>query len=148
MSSPFSTIEEFNNVIDGPTEGAIYTFAGSPMINNIALVVAVGLFIWFIVKTYSPHAKTSSLDKSMNSLSSFIIVGLLSLVAIAHRQQGKTPAEPVLSNHSAQTKLVGQANTQKLSLGFMGAMNLGLPTFGYLKNRRKSRAYQRYRARR
>ena len=60
MSSPFSTIEEFNNVLDGPTEGAIYTFANSPVINIIALLVAVGIFIWFMVATYTTHADPSS----------------------------------------------------------------------------------------
>lgn len=148
MSSPFSTIEEFNNVLEGPTEGAIYTFAGSPMINNLALLASVGIFIWFIVKTYRSHAKPSSFDKSMNTLSSFIVIGLLSLVAVAHRQQGQPPAEQVVAENSAPTRMVSHSDTRRLPLGFLGAMNLGLPTFGFLKNRHKSRAYRRYRARR
>ncbi|MGB5914829.1 MAG: hypothetical protein WBG63_08185, partial [Phormidesmis sp.] len=62
MSSPFITIEEFNSATDGPTEGAIYTFANSPAINAIALVVAVGVFIWFLVATCMTHAQPPAVN--------------------------------------------------------------------------------------
>lgn len=160
MSSPFSTIEEFNNVLDGPTEGAIYTFAGSPLINNIALLAAVGIFIWFIVKTYSPHASPSRIDKSMNHLSSFIIIGLLSLVAAHHpydKQQhttaeSKIPSE--LQSNNAPTNfrvMSAKSNWQQLPLGLLGIVNIGLPAFSQLgrrlKYQRKSRSFYRSRKR-
>ena len=62
MTSPFSTLEEFNAAIDGPTGGAIYTFAHTPAINAIALVASVGIFIWFIVATYSSNHDLPSVD--------------------------------------------------------------------------------------
>lgn len=91
-ASPFETIDEFNGVVDGPTEGAIYTFAHMPVLNVIALIVSVGLFIWFIIGTYSTHHNVpSKMDKSLNSLVMLITVGLLSLVSVEFRQ----PPRPV-----------------------------------------------------
>ncbi|MEL6553793.1 MAG: hypothetical protein AAFQ63_10090 [Cyanobacteria bacterium J06621_11] len=158
MSSPFSTIEEFNNVLDGPTEGAIYTFAGSPLINNIALLAAVGIFIWFIVKTYSPHASPSRIDKSMNHLSSFIIVGLLSLVTAHHPYAKQQPAtvesreRSELQSNNAPTSfqaMSAKSNWRQLPLGLLGVINVGLPAFSQLgrrlKYQRKSRSFYRSR---
>lgn len=135
MSSPFSTIEEFNNAIDGPTEGAIYTFAQTPIINILALLVAIGLFIWFIVSTYTPHSPTSTtstVDKSLNHLSALFVVGLLSLVAADHRQQVRTdPSEAV-----PQAGL-SQSPRSQTPLGLLGMIGIGLPTFRRTTSRRK-----------
>ncbi|MEM9088767.1 MAG: hypothetical protein AAGC93_08500 [Cyanobacteria bacterium P01_F01_bin.53] len=166
MSSPFSTIEEFNGVLDGPTEGAIYTFAATPVINNIALLAAVGIFIWFIVKTYSTHAEPSRMDKSMNHLSSFIVIGLLSLVVANHRSPERrmpitieSNVQNMMQNSRGQgdaTAKFSQANSRQLPLGFAGMLSgmvsLGLPnlrrSFKYLGNQRKARSRRRYRPRR
>lgn len=133
MSSPFSTLEEFNGAIDGPTEGAIYTFAGSPAINAIALLVSVGLFLWFIVKTYTPaHHETSSMDKSISHLSSFIVAGLLSWVA-ADLIQPSIREQAYRS--PPRSSLVSRARRVPLTL--LGMVGVGLPA-------RRSRR-QRYR---
>ena len=132
MSSPFSTIEEFNSAMDGPTEGAIYTFADKPMLNNIALVVAAGLFIWFIIKTYATHtahAKPSSIDKSLNRLSSFIVISLLSFVVADHRSTSR----PEQTAQSEQRGVL-QSSRRAVPLG-LGMMSLRLPT-RRAKNRR------------
>ena len=62
MSSPFKTIEEFNAAADGPTEGAIYTFAHTPIVNALALLVSVGIFVWFIIKTYDTRSKPTKTE--------------------------------------------------------------------------------------
>ena len=115
MSSPFSTIEEFNGAADGPTEGAIYTFAHMPIINILALLVAVGIFIWFIIATYSTHVElpTAAVDKSLNRLSSWIVIGLLSLVAADHRQINYTKRPP---QASPETRIFQPARLAPLGL--------------------------------
>lgn len=134
MSSPFSTLEEFNGAIEGPTGGAIYTFAGSPAINGVALLVSVGIFLWFMVKTYSTvHSETSGIDKSINNLSSFIVVGLLSLVTVDQFQQ--TSVREQVSSKSPRSSLVRTAKRAPLAL--LGVVSLGVPS-------RRSRR-QRYR---
>ncbi|MBE9061604.1 hypothetical protein [cf. Phormidesmis sp. LEGE 11477] len=158
MSSPFSTLEEFNSAIDGPTEGAIYTFANSPVINNIALIVAAGIFIWFIASTYRTPAEPSRADKSMNNLSSFIVVGLLSLVAINHRppeQTSTTVAErkgqDTLQHNSVKTNALTKylrSSSGPSPMGLLGMVGLGFPTFSRLRKQRKSRSLRRYRTRR
>jgi len=134
MSSPFSTLEEFNGAIDGPTGGAIYTFAGSPAINAIALLVAVGIFFWFMVKTYSTaHHETSSVDRSMSQLSSFIVAGLLSLVAADQLQQ---PHIREQAHRSApRASLVSTARRAPLAL--LGMIGVALPA-----RRTKRRRYR------
>ncbi len=124
MSSPFSTIEEFNNAIDGPTEGAIYTFANAPAINMIALMVAAVIFIWFIIASYTTHThdEPPTVDRSLERLSSFIVIGLLSLVAAdysrtVHRDQtqASVPAKTAQSARKAAP------------LGLLGMVGIGLP---------------------
>ena len=133
MTSPFSTIEEFNAAADGPTGGAIYTFANTPIVNTLALLVAVGIFVWFIVATYSTHAAppAAKLDKSLNHLSSFIVIGLLSLVAADYRQ----PAPTERADMAPQARL-SQAS-RRAPLGLLGMVGVGLPTFRRTTKRRK-----------
>ncbi|MEM8502957.1 MAG: hypothetical protein AAF716_07365 [Cyanobacteria bacterium P01_D01_bin.1] len=131
MSSPFSTIEEFNAAIDGPTEGAIYTFANAPAINMIALIVAVGIFVWFIVASYTTHAEPPSVDKSLERLSSFIVIGLLSLVAAdysrsIHSDQTTTASTPARA---------AQSTSRAAPLALLGMVGIGLPS------RRRSKAH-------
>lgn len=132
MSSPFSTIEEFNAAIDGPTEGAIYTFANTPIVNILALLVAVGIFVWFIVATYNTHATppAATLDRSLNHLSSFIVIGLLSLVAADHRQVNPDKRAETAPQASSQV-------SQRVPLGLLGMVSVGLPTFRRTTKRRK-----------
>ncbi|MGB3671216.1 MAG: hypothetical protein WA984_13965 [Phormidesmis sp.] len=177
MSSPFITIEEFNSATDGPTEGAIYTFANSPAINAIALVVAVGVFIWFLVATCMTHAQppavnppvinppathppaidpsaidpsainpsainpsaidpsainppatNNEVNKSIDRLSSFIVIGLLSLVAADYRQSARSrpTAQSVVSSSVAHKDLVHKT-LAPLGTGLLGMVGIGLP---------------------
>jgi len=157
-ASPFTTIEEFNNVLDGPTEGAIYTFAQSPAINMIALLVSVGIFIWFIAATYSTHASpTSSMDKSLNQLSSFIIVSLLSVVAanqhFTNRPSGPAADELTAQNNLTERAVYKQTSRSPVPLGLLGLVGAGLPQLRRLSKRKGRRkrglpAASQYRPRR
>jgi len=128
-ASPFDTIEEFNGVLDGPTEGAIYTFAQTPALNAIALIASVALFIWFLFGTYSTHHNVPKIDKSLNSLSMLITVGLLSLVSAEFRQ----PTRPIAPANAQEQRM--PSRTQAIP-----AMLLGLTGVGAA---RRSRSGQR-----
>ncbi|MEO0770218.1 MAG: hypothetical protein AAFY72_12445 [Cyanobacteria bacterium J06649_4] len=143
MSSPFSTLEEFNGAIDGPTEGAIYTFANAPAINIIALLVSVGIFLWFMVKTYThaPGEKSSSMDRSLNSLSSFIVIGLLSFVAAEQLQ--KPSASEQAHQVESRSGLASAAKRAPLTpFGMIGGMMGGMTGL-----KRPSRRKSKYRHR-
>lgn len=135
MSSPFSTIEEFNSAADGPTEGAIYTFANTPIINNIALLVAVGLFVWFLIKTYSTGHKTSSVDKSLNHLSTLIVASGLSLVAASHRLP--TPEQsPQKVSQPETSQATTVSGSRGAALSVVGMVGMVIPAFRRTKAKR------------
>ncbi|MEL6900136.1 MAG: hypothetical protein AAFP07_04225 [Cyanobacteria bacterium J06606_4] len=155
MSSPFTTLEDFSNAIEGPTGGAIYTFANAPAINAIALLVAVGIFLWFIVATYSTHASPSgSMDNSLNHLSSFLVLGLLSAITAAGHYANRAPRpEQAMTQHRPSLKAVHQQTSKKLPLGLLGMAGIGLPSLSRTSKRKarsKRSAYrsERYRPRR
>ncbi|EKU99061.1 hypothetical protein Lepto7375DRAFT_8409 [Leptolyngbya sp. PCC 7375] len=141
MPSPFSTLEEFNAAIEGPTGGAIYTFAHTPAINAIALVVSVGLFIWFIVATYATNHHLPSLDKSINRLSSFIVFGLLSLVAADQIQQPHRHTEPT---QKAPKTTLAQSSRRAAPLALLGMAGIGLPGLHRGKSQRRKRSYRNF----
>lgn len=155
MSSPFTTLEEFSNALEGPTGGAIYTFANAPAINAIALLVAVGIFIWFMVATYSTHSSPSgSMDKSLNHLSGFLIMGLLSAItAVGYHANRPSRAERPMAQHKPALKSVHRQAAEKLPLGLLGMVGVGIPNLRRRykrKPRGKRSGYlsERYRARR
>ncbi|MEO1389053.1 MAG: hypothetical protein AAFV85_17090 [Cyanobacteria bacterium J06634_6] len=94
MTSPFSTVEAFQQASDGPTEGAIYTFAHTPEINHIALLIAVFLFLWFLSSLSKNHSKLSRFEKSFSQLSVLIVAGLLSFVGHGKNQPTKPTTIP------------------------------------------------------
>lgn len=147
MSSPFSTIEEFNNALDGPTEGAIYTFANAPIINILALIAAVGIFIWFMVSTYTVHTESPPLSKSLDRLSSFIVIGLLSLVAADYRQSSQRDRSTTTRHRPTLTSPLHSAK-RTLPLGLLGMVSAGLPSFRQSKKKsgkfRKRRLSQKH----
>lgn len=123
MSSPFDTYEEFEGAIDGPTAGAIYTFAHNPTINVIALLIGVGLFFWFLARTFKSHYDLPIADKALNHLSTFIVAGLLSLVGLEYRQSVPPNHQPTAS----QPEVVAPQPSAKSALGLLGLVGVGLP---------------------
>lgn len=126
MASPFETFEAFNGAINGPTEGAIYTFSANPAINNIALLVAVALFVWFIFGTYVTRHELPKLDKSLNGLSALIVVGLISLVSADFRKD--PDALKTVGIQQQQSSLTSRRSIQ-IPLGMLGMVGIGLPRF-------------------
>ena len=137
MTSPFSTLEEFNAAIDGPTGGAIYTFAHTPAINGIALVASVGIFVWFIVATYSSNHELPSVDKSSNRLSSFLVIGLLSLVAADQFQNGQPNKQ---SAQEAPKTRLAKSSRRAIPLALLGMTGIGLPRRS--RSQRRKRSYR------
>lgn len=140
MSSPFKTIEEFNGAVDGPTEGAIYTFAHTPIVNTLALLAAVGIFVWFIIKTYDTRSKPTKIERSLDHLSSFIVIGLLSLLAI----EGRPTIRPDVQRETI-VQVVSHGSPVTVSrrmapLGFLGMVGLSLPTFHLSRKKRSNRS--------
>ncbi|NJL45526.1 MAG: hypothetical protein HC922_06890 [Leptolyngbyaceae cyanobacterium SM2_3_12] len=135
MSSPFSTIEEFEGAIDGPTGGAIFTFAHTPIVNTIALLIAVGLFIWFMVGTYATHHELPKVDRPLNHLSVWIVAGLLSLVGADYRAQHpatQAPAEATAPSATAPP-------SRKVPAALLGLTGIGVPAFRRTKSERRKR---------
>ena len=156
MSSPFTTVEAFNSAADGPTEGAIYTFAQAPIFNYIALIVSVVLFVWFIIKTYSTpvdgshadgshiagsHTTTSSASKSNNHLVPLFVIGLLSLSAANIKQlarfydeDSKTSRQPALTDTKKAINFFSAGSTALI--GMMSAGSSPLRKWAVRKDRR------------
>jgi hypothetical protein len=122
MSSPFSTFEEFEGAIDGPTGGAIYTFANSPAINTIALLICVGLFLWFLVGTFTTQYKVPAVDKSLSHLSALIVAGLVSLAGVEYRQSVQPDPSTAAPQQAASPR-----PGAKSALGLLGLVGVGLP---------------------
>lgn len=141
MSSPFTTLEEFNGAISGPTKGAIYTFANSTVINHIALLLSVGIFVWFIVRTYATRHHIPKIGRTLTHLSLFFVAGLLSSASVMSSQQ------PTSRKQVTQAKIQhGISCSRKLNrtitvpTGFTGM--LGMISFPFSK-RSSTRRRQR-----
>lgn len=100
-ASPFSSWEEFEGAIDGPTGGAIYTFADRPALNGIMLVVAALIFLYFIYASF--HIKSgSSSAKSPPVLGLLLVAGAASAMTtlyegVTEQQAGQRTAHSELS---------------------------------------------------
>lgn len=148
MSSPFTTLEAFNGAADGPTEGAIYTFAQAPIFNYIALGASVALFFWFIIKTYSGHATeqiSPPLERSSNNtLVPLIVAGLLSLFAADIRQSSR-PASTEQNNRSQEPALSDSRwASNLLPVGLLGMMSVGGSSMRKVAGRRRRRSRAKY----
>lgn len=156
MSSPFTTVEAFNSAADGPTEGAIYTFAQAPIFNYIALIVSVVLFVWFIIKTYSSHVDgshttTSNADKSNNHLVPLFVIGLLSLSAANIKQLARPHGEdrtmsrqPTLTDNRRAANFFSVSSTALI--GMMSAGSLPLRKWGARQKRRSTSKYRSWKS--
>ncbi len=138
MSSPFSTIEEFEGAIDGETAGAIYTFAANPGANAIALLICVGLFLWFMVSTFSTRYTPSSMDKSISHLSVLLVAGMLTLLGMEQPRPG-SPSDPA----ATASPVTPDHRSSPVPVGFLGMLGLGLPAGIQRKGRYSGRRLRR-----
>jgi hypothetical protein len=137
MSSPFSTIEAFEGAIDGPTGGAIYTFAHVPIVNAIALIIAACLFIWFMVSSFSTRYEETSAEQSLQNLTMLILAGLLSLVGVG---QSHTPSRTQAATQEA-TPVATSRSSFRVPVGLLGLVGLG--SSGLRSTTRRQRRYYR-----
>ena len=79
-ASPFKTWEEFEGAIEGPTGGAIYTFADRPALIAIMIVVAALVFLYFIYASFNIKGGESS-AKSPTVLGMLLLAGTASAMA-------------------------------------------------------------------
>ena len=79
-ASPFKTWEEFDGALDGPTGGAIYTFADRPALIGIMVVVAALVFVYFIYASFNMKAGESD-AKSPPMLGLLLVAGAASAMA-------------------------------------------------------------------
>lgn len=79
-ASPFQSWEEFEGAIDGPTGGAIYTFADRPVLIGIMLVVAALIFLYFLYASFHISGGEST-AKSPSTLGLLLVAGAASAMA-------------------------------------------------------------------
>lgn len=76
-ASPFGTWEEFEGAIDGPTGGAIYTFADRPALIGVMVFVAALIFLYFLYVAFNVKNGHST-AKSPQVLAILMLVGATS----------------------------------------------------------------------
>lgn len=106
MISPFSTFEEFSEA-----EGPIYTFANSPAIIGLLLVLCVAIALYFL---YVSFGMTQEKLKHPVALSLLLLAGAVSLLTL--------PFQPTQSEASRRTSQPERSMTwQPLALlGLIG----------------------------
>lgn len=142
--SPFSTLEEFNQAAAGPTEGAIYTFAQSPVIISIAIVVSALIFCWFIYTTFTVnHSSTEPETRSPVHYGVMIIAGLLSLAGGLYSSQ-RQPQQEARAQPTTPAPQPKQTPVVLFGLTSLSA----LPTYRQFRRaQRRSRLRRKWRIR-
>lgn len=129
MSSPFQTLDEFKQAADGPTEGAIYTFANNPGVIGVALVVCVLPLLWFIYASYAIKADKSEASDPMN-LSVLIIAGLASLFgSLGHGDSHSRESVREASLRRDTRATVSTTHRQLKPIALLGMAGSALPLF-------------------
>ena len=131
-ASPFKTWEEFEGTIDGPTGGAIYTFADHPALIGIMVVVAALVFLYFLYAAFHISSGESS-AKSPPMLGLLLVAGAAS--AMASLYEGITEKAPV--QQASRSGEVSQPVKQSLKLPFAMIGMTGLT--GIVKRKKSSR---------
>lgn len=120
-ASPFQTWEEFEGAIDGPTGGAIYTFADRPALIGIMIVVAALAFLYFIYASFSISGGKST-AKSPPVLAMLIVAGAAS--AMASLYEGFTERGAVQqASRSGETSQVAKQSS-KVPMALLGMTGL------------------------
>ncbi|MBE9080428.1 hypothetical protein IQ241_24605 [Romeria aff. gracilis LEGE 07310] len=140
--SPFSTLDEFNNAAEGPTEGAIYTFAQSPAIIGIAIIVSALVFCWFIYTTFTINRNNTDEAGGPVHYSVVILAGLLSLAGGLYASQSQPQRE-------ARSQPTTAPQPKQTPLALFGLTGLSaLPTYRQFRRaQRRSRLRRKWRIR-
>lgn len=120
-ASPFQTWEEFEGAIEGPTGGAIYTFADRPALIGIMVVVAALIFLYFIYASFHISSGESS-AKSPTVLSALLIAGAAS--ALTALYEGFTEKEA--PRQAGRSQEAGQVtkSTRAMPAALFGTVGL------------------------
>ncbi len=100
-ASPFDSWEAFEGAVDGPTGGAIYTFADRPALTGIMIVVAALIFIYFLYATFNIKAGHSQ-AKSPPMLGLLLLAGASSVMVSVYEGVAERRVNPQTSR-SAET---------------------------------------------
>ncbi|PSN17706.1 hypothetical protein C7271_16320 [filamentous cyanobacterium CCP5] len=138
-ASPFATAEEFEGAIDGPTGGAIYTFADRPALIGVMVVVSALVFLYFIYAAF--HIKSgSSTAKSPPVLGMLLVAGAAS--AMASLYEGV--ADQKASQQAARSEMAQTTQaSRKLPVALLGMTGLA----GVSKRKRAQKVRRRLRNR-
>lgn len=106
-ASPFQGWEAFEGAIEGPTAGAIYTFADRPVLIGIMIVVAALIFLYFIYASFHISSGRST-PKSPPVLGLLLVAGAASAMTslyegVMEREAGRQTARSVPSQVAAPT---------------------------------------------
>lgn len=131
-ASPFKTWEEFEGTVDGPTAGAIYTFADRPALIGIMVVVSALVFLYFIYASFNISGGKST-AKSPTALGLLLVAGAASAMAslyegFAEQSTVRQAARSGEVSHVTQT-------SRKLPAAMVGMMGL----VGVSKRKKSSR---------
>lgn len=131
-ASPFQTWEEFEGAIEGPTGGAIYTFADRPALIGIMVVVAALVFLYFIYASFHISSGQST-AKSPTVLGMLLVAGAAS--AMASLYEGFT--ERGTTQQAARGQEVSQVTetSRRLPAAMVGMVGL----FGASKRKKSNR---------
>lgn len=135
-ASPFANWAEFEGAMDGPTGGAIYTFADRPALNGIALVVGALVFIYFLYSTF--HTKyNDEPHPSPTSLGAVILAGMVSLASAVYDGYAAKEVREA-STRRSQTESI--ANGQRQMPAFLvGLVGLGAAPSALRKRSKRRR---------
>lgn len=137
-ASPFATAEEFAGAIDGPTGGAIYTFADRPAINGILIVVSALMFIYFLYSAF--HTKINDAPpKSLATLGALFLAGAVSLGSAVYDAYAARNAQE--ASHRRPTTQAIASNSRPVPPALVGLVGmLGLPKIGRRSQKRRRKA--------
>ncbi|MEM9008529.1 MAG: hypothetical protein AAGE59_34090 [Cyanobacteria bacterium P01_F01_bin.86] len=120
-ASPFKTWEEFEGAIDGPTGGAIYTFADRPALIGIMVFVAALIFLYFIYASFHISSGHSS-AKTPPVLGMLLVAGAAS--AMASLYEGFTERKTVhQASRSSEVSQVAKPS-QKMPAALLGVVGM------------------------
>lgn len=119
-ASPFTTWEEFEGAIEGPTSGAIYTFADRPALVGIMVVVAALVFLYFIYASFHISSGESS-AKSPTVLGMLLVAGAAS--AMTSLYEGFTEQTVQQASRSGEISQPAK-QSRKVPLAMLGMTGL------------------------
>lgn len=138
-ASPFNGWEEFEGAVDGPTGGAIYTFADRPALIGIMVIVAALVFLYFIYAAFQIKAGESG-AKSPPALGLLLVAGAASAMATLYEGWIEREAVQQASRPGKVAALTQQAREMPIAL-------IGMTGLAGTTRRKSSRRGRRLRDR-